>query len=649
MKSSSSREAAASPLRALARARSRALFPATTAVTAPPAATPAASSGRHALVPARPSPRPGDDRERRRGPARRSPARRSASFSDDDRYDSDDARRSPSSPLAPPPRRHYAVVLLTLTAMFLYADQNLLSPNLSAVAEEFGLSEREKDVMLGGRLQLAFFLVGSPASLLIGYLADDVPRLRLFALVVLVGEGPCLGTYWVETYWQLFAVRALTGVAVGGCLPCSSPSAATCSLRPSARPVASFSPSPRARGSPSARSWPEPAGRRTGGGSPSSSPPRPSSPRSPRRHRRRARARRHGGRRRQGEGQGARRERGEATTGSGRGRGEGDDVRGVEARGTMRGDEARDVVREGRKGGGSRRRSRGGGRVGGGGRVPEGLLEGLRAGLSRDSPRGPGLERGEPSVEAFRRPRRRVLRFFVLVGGDVRRSDRSREAPAAAPRAVQRDHPGAGSAGHDPLGDAERVFRGLLTRAEGPSVEEGARGDPRAGASSAPAAAASASVRTTARRRANIALVMGVSTALGSSPGLPGTSELRPGALFAVPARGRGRVGGGDPAERSVLLNVNLPETRGTMFAFISDRHGEGRGPRGRGGADRRVWWEGGVQRRRQRLASSAAFCRSWRGTRRGRENARERSRGTGRGATRARRARGGWGGGSGG
>ena len=116
-------------------------------------------------------------------------------------------------------RQYYTVGLLTLTAMFLYADQNLLSPNLSAVAEEFGLDDREKDLMLGGWLQLAFFIVGSPASLIIGWAADKVPRLRLFVITVMIGEGPCLATYWVETYWQLFAVRALTGVAVGGCLP----------------------------------------------------------------------------------------------------------------------------------------------------------------------------------------------------------------------------------------------------------------------------------------------------------------------------------------------------------------------------------------------------------------------------------------------
>ena len=35
----------------------------------------------------------------------------------------------------------------------------------------------------------------------------------------LAGEGPCLLTYLVTRYWQLFALRALTGISIGGCLP----------------------------------------------------------------------------------------------------------------------------------------------------------------------------------------------------------------------------------------------------------------------------------------------------------------------------------------------------------------------------------------------------------------------------------------------
>src|SRR5210317_1103611 len=108
---------------------------------------------------------------------------------------------------APERPRAVVVALITLTSLFLYADQNLIAPNMSAIARDFNMSDEEKDVKLGGLLQLAFFVVGSPVSLVVGYYADRAARVRLFFWTTLIGEGPCLATYWVKTYWQLFALR----------------------------------------------------------------------------------------------------------------------------------------------------------------------------------------------------------------------------------------------------------------------------------------------------------------------------------------------------------------------------------------------------------------------------------------------------------
>ena len=69
------------------------------------------------------------------------------------------------------------------------------------------------------QLSLAFFLVGAPASLVIGYFSDTRNRILVFVAAVLIGEAPCLATYWVETYTQLLVLRALTGISVGGVLP----------------------------------------------------------------------------------------------------------------------------------------------------------------------------------------------------------------------------------------------------------------------------------------------------------------------------------------------------------------------------------------------------------------------------------------------
>ena len=44
-------------------------------------------------------------------------------------------------------------------------------------------------------------------------------RSFLFLLVILIGEGSCLATYFITTYRQLYWCRALTGCSVGGALP----------------------------------------------------------------------------------------------------------------------------------------------------------------------------------------------------------------------------------------------------------------------------------------------------------------------------------------------------------------------------------------------------------------------------------------------
>lgn len=92
--------------------------------------------------------------------------------------------------------------------------------HLSATSKEFGFNDIERDKKLGGDIAIAFFMVGVPASFLVGCLTDVVDRRSLlFLWVILVGEGSCLATYWVKTYQQLYWCRALTGCSVGGALP----------------------------------------------------------------------------------------------------------------------------------------------------------------------------------------------------------------------------------------------------------------------------------------------------------------------------------------------------------------------------------------------------------------------------------------------
>jgi MFS family permease len=115
--------------------------------------------------------------------------------------------------------KRYTVALFSLTLFFLFADQNLLAPNLDQVADEFNMSDHERDRKLGGDIALGFFLVGAPVALLVGYMADIVKRNILFSFVVVFGSICALCTYWAKTYSELFACRILTGIGIGGATP----------------------------------------------------------------------------------------------------------------------------------------------------------------------------------------------------------------------------------------------------------------------------------------------------------------------------------------------------------------------------------------------------------------------------------------------
>ena len=84
---------------------------------------------------------------------------------------------------------------------------------------DFGFSPEERDRLLGGVIAAAFYMVGAPAALLFGWLCDRVDRRWLLFLAVVLGEAPAALTLLVDRYWQLFALRVLTGISLGGALP----------------------------------------------------------------------------------------------------------------------------------------------------------------------------------------------------------------------------------------------------------------------------------------------------------------------------------------------------------------------------------------------------------------------------------------------
>jgi hypothetical protein len=116
-------------------------------------------------------------------------------------------------------QRKWAVTLFSIITILLFADQNLMAPNLTAIAKDFGFDEQERDQKLGGDIALGFWLLGAPAAVVIGCLADTYNRAILFAVTAAIGEGACLATYFAQTYTQLYICRALTGFALGGAVP----------------------------------------------------------------------------------------------------------------------------------------------------------------------------------------------------------------------------------------------------------------------------------------------------------------------------------------------------------------------------------------------------------------------------------------------
>jgi MFS family permease len=91
-------------------------------------------------------------------------------------------------------RERWTIALLALVTLFLFADQNLMAPNLTQIADDFGFDAVQRDARLGGEISLAFWMLGGVVSLAIGYLTDRVHRKRLFVAVV----GPQTGRPRIE-------------------------------------------------------------------------------------------------------------------------------------------------------------------------------------------------------------------------------------------------------------------------------------------------------------------------------------------------------------------------------------------------------------------------------------------------------------------
>ena len=121
--------------------------------------------------------------------------------------------------------RKYITTLCAVTVLFLFADQNLMAPNLSLIAKDFDFDAQQRginiyeyiplnvddtissvhfhvyellfplDDKLGADIAVGFFLIGGPIALIAGYYADMVNRCVLFGITVMLGSfasGKCI-------------------------------------------------------------------------------------------------------------------------------------------------------------------------------------------------------------------------------------------------------------------------------------------------------------------------------------------------------------------------------------------------------------------------------------------------------------------------
>lgn len=104
-------------------------------------------------------------------------------------------------------RRWYILVLLFLVTFINYFDRQTLGCAIEPISTEFGLDMGQR-----GRLLSAFVLTYALSHLFIGFLTDNVRRIKLFFGTLVTGWSLCTVLVgFVNDYWQLLFLRYALG------------------------------------------------------------------------------------------------------------------------------------------------------------------------------------------------------------------------------------------------------------------------------------------------------------------------------------------------------------------------------------------------------------------------------------------------------
>ena len=109
--------------------------------------------------------------------------------------------------------------LLGIAFMAIWSPQNIMAPNLTAMAKDFGFTPSQRDLYLGANIALATGVLSLPISAGIGILADIWNRKYLFVGTVACGGLASLATGLCRSYAWLFLARFINGGCMSGSVP----------------------------------------------------------------------------------------------------------------------------------------------------------------------------------------------------------------------------------------------------------------------------------------------------------------------------------------------------------------------------------------------------------------------------------------------
>eukprot|EP00535_Pseudo-nitzschia_heimii_P007271 CAMPEP_0197178478 /NCGR_PEP_ID=MMETSP1423-20130617/3742_1 /TAXON_ID=476441 /ORGANISM="Pseudo-nitzschia heimii, Strain UNC1101" /LENGTH=891 /DNA_ID=CAMNT_0042628227 /DNA_START=237 /DNA_END=2912 /DNA_ORIENTATION=- len=114
---------------------------------------------------------------------------------------------------------HAQSLLVGLAFMVVWLSNNIMAPNLTQMADFFGMNDAERDLYLGSYCSLALGVFSMPLSGLIGFMADFHSRKNLFLFCCVGGGLAATLSGYAQSFWVMFLARLCSGGCMSGSLP----------------------------------------------------------------------------------------------------------------------------------------------------------------------------------------------------------------------------------------------------------------------------------------------------------------------------------------------------------------------------------------------------------------------------------------------